>query len=511
MVTTSLILSACQDSGQSRVRVVKGGAGGGTLAPAALEKAKLTDKQASDVKDPLKLDPYIKLLAPIFSKMDAGSPIPWSAFFGLKRWIITAADAQVNGLPSVSISNSANYGGNYARQTMYDVFVDSAIYEKRNDNEKADIILNEYLTALYSFKNFSDEELCSFIKDVYKDAQGCAGDKLIPKRSALGSNNSNNNATEVLDTEVLDNANAAPESTASLLSQPQNSDPKNSADNNSSADNKNSSSENSDSSNTPAVSKVTKKNLEQGDYTKILTVKKYIFDQSTNIQHEALLKVLKDNGFDVRIFSFKLASKKVTGSSETTVIQSDVFENLLKQVKALDQTSQKCYFLQIGATADCQMAIEDSGADTAVPQLKIGFKLDKETVASESVHTLVPEISVRKYVSLDTKKEFYLVPLTSVALKDPSTGSAYRMNYLIAVKAVDGSEESWKVTGLLSMAGTVTKVLIEAVNQNACEGKLAEVKDKKTDAILVTDSKAYPDLIKRIGKIITVTPPCWTK
>lgn len=511
LVATSLILSACQDNGQSRVRVAKS-KGDGKKVEEAMKKAELSAVQKEHVKDPLTLEPYQQVLAPIFSKMDADALAPWSSLFKLKRWIIYANDIKKEADASISVSSTANFGY-FARQTMYDIFIDDGIYSKRTVNEKADIILNEFLTALYTYKNFSDEELCKLVKDEYKDAD-CLNQKKADAEVDLADTDTGIVAPETDDLESAD----AKEKSDKKKSESQKKDsdgdkPKSQLDSASTdpkAEKENEKATAARRNDLPKKNDTAKekdhKALERDDYLNIEKVKKHILETAT-LSHAALVTVLRENGFDLRIFSIKI--KQEPKSNNSLVLEKESIDSLFSQTKDLNESKHSCYFVRSGEHAECQVKLKVSENEDERTLLSINLKVgEKEKFLKEMVYKVSGVISTMQ-VNPVNKKDTYLVPLGGFALQDSKEGAAYRVNYFVATKAVVDSKETWSLDGILSLPGAVTKFDSgESGDGGTCKGKLAELKGHESDVILIADSDENVNLIKTVvGKIKTLR--CW--
>ncbi len=102
------------------------------------------------------------------------------------------------------------------------------------------------------------------------------------------------------------------------------------------------------------------------------------------------------------------------------------------------------------------------------------------------------------------------MPLTSVSMSERVVGASYRTNYLLAVKTVVNKIEIFKLAGVLSVPGVVTKVTQdESKGKVLCEGSLAALKDKSTDVVLIAKSDKYLGSLKEILKGLNPVPPCW--
>lgn len=503
VIAASLILSACQDNGQSRVRIAKGGGAG--ARGEAMERIKLSAEQEKFVKDPLTLEAYEKVLKPIFEKMNADASISWSSLFNLKRWIISPSDIKKEVPSPVSISSSATYG-EYARQTMYDVLVSAAAYDKQNENEKADILLNEFLTALYSFKNLSDDELCQLVKDRNSGIESCT----VKKNTGLeaGEADGNGDLEKILENQT--NGESSDNETDVMEFDETNNDDSKAAVRRHDPPKKDS---------PPADKKASaaKKPLAKEDYEKIEHVKKYIHDQGQNLAHGELISTMRENGFDMRVFSYK--TKKVSSGKEknSPSIQGDDAENLFAQVNSLHGSLQTCYSVRGGKKMNCQVSVErwekDSpGSDTSQGFLNISLKTEKETEKTAKLlsETIYQMPKIKTYKIPETNEKMALIPLNSLPLRNPEVDASYRMNYLMVSKVVNGSKENLKLEGFLSMPGTVTKVTYdENKNSMKCEGQLAEWTEKSGDVILLTAAEDNLELVKKIFLNVKVSPPCW--
>lgn len=502
LVVTSLILSACQDGGQNRVRIAKGGSTNGRIE----ERTQLTPEQTRHSKDPLSLEPYKKFLAPILSRMDAEAATPWSALFKLKRWIQNPADNKKDVPSPVSISMSREYG-EYARQTMYDVFIDDRIYEKQKENEQADTILNEFLTTLYTFKNFSDDELCSLVTSQYKDAEGCV--------------------VKIAEAEIVEPSHTAEEERvlSKKILTAEKPVEKRSAKNDSDKSDSESASDNvsgqvSTRKNEPPQKgapkpSVAKKALDREDYLNIDYVKKYILGKGLEIRHDALVSTMRENGFDVRVFTYRMIPK---AAKDPLKIEGETIEGLFAQAEALNQTTQNCFFIGSEVHSECQIKARRSPKGD--PENKTRFSLfqfalkigEKDPFLSETVYQ--PEtVKISKFQVQDTKEEIFLIPLVSVGVEKPTVGAAFRMNYMISAKTIADAKETWALEGIISVPGTITKIMPDEKEKGfKCEGhQIAEMKNEATDILFVAASDKYLGLIKEKVKAVSgpIEVSCW--
>lgn len=458
MVVTSLILSACQETSHQVTPRVASGNKGGVRTESMAERNKMTKDQQRYVVNPTDLAAYKTHLAAIFDSMSEDALTPWSALFKLKVWVVGPVDLKKDASSSVSITYSETSKQPMARQTQYQVWFDSRVMEKMNDKDKAEYLLGEFLTSLYTFKSLSNNELCGLVKEVYPGSEcalsvskGTEEEKMVQRAKAIK--------------KTL----------------------------------------------TPTAYR---KALTQEDYNNIRLVKSYILQQSGSLRHADLIVKMTENGFDERIFSLKL--KTASEVKDPSVLDSETIESLFAQAKALDKTQADCHYLQSATKGACDIAaqrtleeIPGSEVKQALLSLTVKESEAKESLLSETVYQ-VSKIKIAKYTDVATKEEFFLVPLTSVSMSERVVGASYRTNYLLAVKTVVNKSEIFKLAGVLSVPGVVTKVTQdESKGKVLCEGSLAALKDKSTDVVLIAKSDKYLGSLKEILKGLNPVPPCW--
>ncbi|MBV2168300.1 MAG: hypothetical protein KUL82_06295 [Bdellovibrio sp.] len=457
LVVTSLILSACQEtSHQVTPRVASGNKGVRTESMA--ERNKLSKDQQRYVINPTELASYKNHLAAIFDSMSEDALTPWSALFKLKVWVLGPVDLKKEASSSVAITYSEVSTQPMARQTQYQVWFDSRVFEKLNDKDKAESILEGFLTSLYTFKNLSNNELCDLVKEAHPGSEctlsiskGADDEKMVQKAKAVK--------------RTL----------------------------------------------TPTVYR---KALVQEDYNNIRRVKAYILQQGGNLRHADLIVKMTESGFDERVFSLKM--KTAGEAKDPSIMEGEAIESLFAQAKALDKTQAICHYLQSATQAGCEVAaqrtreeVPGSGIQQVLLSLTVKESEVKDVLLSEVVYQ-VPKIKVAKYSDLATKEEFFLVPLTGVSMNERVVGASYRMNYLLAVKAVVNKTEVIKLEGVLSVPGIVTKVTQdESKGKVLCEGAMATLKDKSTDVVVIAKSDKYLGSLKEIMKGLSPIPPCW--
>ncbi|WP_374075926.1 hypothetical protein [Bdellovibrio bacteriovorus] len=467
LVATSLILSACQEgSHQVTPRVAAAGKGGAKTESIA-GRTKLTKEQEGQLVDPTSLASYEQHLKPLFDKMSEEGPTSWATLFKLKRWVIGPMDLKQEESKSLSMTYAQSSAQALARQTQYEVWIDSRSMKDANDKEKADLLLNELLTGLYTLKNLSGEQLCVLVKEV-SPKTNCAAPKEVPKEEPAKVENTNPRTSGATPAK---NPNPNPRSSVAVA-------PKT----------------------TP---------LNQGDYANIRNVKNYISQVGANLSHEDLVKKMSESGFDVRIFELEIKADE--GLGDTGVVKGEALESLFVQAKELNKSKATCHLLQLGTQANCEISVQRTVEQVPEAEARhlLKYTLKEEgaesAFLSETVYQL-KEIAIGKYTDKETKEELRLVPLTGVALGNRVVGATFHMTYMVVIRTKD----SLKLEGFLAIPGEVSKVTHdEKKNKDLCEGKLPEAKDKNSDMVLIAKDSKYAESIKAALKGIQVVPPCW--
>lgn len=465
LVATSLILSACQEgSHQVTPRVAAAGKDGAN-AESIAGRTKLTKEQESQLVDPTSLTSYEQHLKPLFDKMSEEGPTSWSTLFKLKRWVIGPMDIKQEESKSLSMTYAQSSAQALARQTQYEVWIDSRSMKDATDKDKADLLLNELLTGLYTLKNLSDEQLCVLVKEV-SPKTNCTAPKEVPMEEPA--------KVESKDTRTSGTTPAK------------------------------------DPNPRPSLHAASKSaTLNQGDYANIRNVKNYISQVGANLRHEDLVKKMSESGFDVRIFELEIKADE--GMGDAGIVKGEALESLFVQAKELDKSKALCHLLQLGTQSSCEISVQRTVEQVPEAEarhlLKYSLKEEGAQAAflSETVYQL-KEIAIGKYTDKETKEELRLVPLTGVALGSRVVGAAFHMTYMVVIRTKD----SLKLEGFLAIPGEVSKVTHdEKKNKDLCEGKLPEAKDKNSDMILVSKDSKYAESIKAALKGIQVVPPCW--
>lgn len=168
MVITFLFLAACQEGGQSvSPRVAGAKAADETLA---LPRVELTDEQKLSIVNPLTLDSYKNNLEKIFSKLETDSQISWASLFNTRTWLVLPLNKAKNIKSVVSNSYSDTVIKEnviIALQSQHEVWIDKDNFEKMNDADKAKVLLGEYLKAIYTNKNLSNENICLMASEIF--------------------------------------------------------------------------------------------------------------------------------------------------------------------------------------------------------------------------------------------------------------------------------------------------------------------------------------------------------
>lgn len=201
MLAGSLILSACQEaSRQYSPRVAKQGAAASVNE--LLAQTKLSEEQQRQVTDPTGLPAYKEHLQRAFEAASLGtSTVSLAELFKVKKWILGPMDLKT--MESKAIAKSRRMEKNaplMVVQTLHEVWIDAREFAKLDSKAAAEVILNEYLTSLYSLKNFSPATLCKMVSDNAIKAK-CDANKVAKDDSGLSAVDEN-----ILETLVTEKA-----------------------------------------------------------------------------------------------------------------------------------------------------------------------------------------------------------------------------------------------------------------------------------------------------------------
>lgn len=461
VVATSLILSACKDNGQSTVRVA--GAGGNSKATESdvNGRQKLSPSQEGMKQSP---EQIVSILAGLFDT--SSKEFPLSTLVQLKTWVAGAMDVQkesVTGIISETYSKETRQL--QARQTQKLILINDPLLKRQmnvTDAEKTaqkEIYLKEFLISLYSLRNFSDDQLCTYVKSLFKEAQ-CASkvsdEQNIPDENVLAARTAGKNKNEIV-------PSSTPTTTAqTVVNQP----------------------------------------MTQADYNNVDKVETEILSKGSSLSSQDLLALMDKSNFDLRIFKFQI------NAEPSSDLISEQMQSLYNQLASLDKTSSICYSVGLGTKVDCDISMNafsydvPSNVENEVVTLK-GLNFSLREKDSKDIFIPVQQMVFSKKGHLiakkDGSKDLYLLRVGGASVIKNGEGSAYRVQYVVVTK---DSKNAVKAEALVSVAGVITKISEDA---KKCEGKLAEAKDKGSDMILLAKSDAYLSSIKKVMTSI----PCY--
>ena len=160
-VTSTLILSACQPTDQSvHIKYANGGKRGQSTEVSSRAKAPVTPELQKMITDVTSGDVYKKGLGLLLGELTKNSKIPFETFLKIKPWYV--GDLNLTQLPVKALSTYSTTDSKVltSRQSLYEVWVNLNIFNRLDDSQKAELMLQEYLTSLYLLKHISNLELC---------------------------------------------------------------------------------------------------------------------------------------------------------------------------------------------------------------------------------------------------------------------------------------------------------------------------------------------------------------
>ncbi|NUN07028.1 MAG: hypothetical protein HUU57_14870 [Bdellovibrio sp.] len=493
LVAGALILSACQESSrQYSPRIAKQGAQASVTE--LLEKTNLSDEQQRQVMDPMGLPAYKEHLQKVFEAASVGSSlVPLSELFKVKKWILGAIDLKALERKAISKSRRADKNAPLmVVQTLHEVWIDSREFSKLDSKVAAEIILNEYLTSLYSLKHFSLSSLCKVVADNGLKAK-CDANKVARDDSGLSTSEG----------DTLEALLAESHTTEKELSTRKE---KNRL--------KNIEKENIARAKADTHAKFAKMVMTKDDIAQVDAVGAFVREQGRKLSNESLLKKMSEHKFDMRIFKMTIPEGVNTSPAKedlANTVSGEALEALFTQAKALDQAKVSCALLTLDKSEECEVTVERfiEEAPEQEPRkfLKLSLKGKEEAQAflTETVYQLK---SIKfSYVKDDESgEELMALPLTGIGLKDRSEGAAFRLNFMV----VNKTAETYQLAGFLSVPGVVSKVSQDSTTgKSKCEGEAVEAKAAVTDAVLVAkEIKNVQAVKKALGKI-KLNPPCW--
>ncbi|MEN0057203.1 MAG: hypothetical protein AAGB31_00075 [Bdellovibrio sp.] len=522
LIATSLILASCQESSHTVTAKVAGGGGGGSKA--GLRQSKLTTEEQKYVMDPTTLEVYQDNLSKIFSDLSSGAPTSWDSFFKLKTWLLGPMNLseQVGALSKTYLSISSSP---VASQKALQVRIDSRSFDKLNADEKVDFLLNEFLISLYTLRGLTDSQLCEYLREISTQADckvtvtsegktkqnrnNRGGKKTKSSASLVGSASAAiSSGTSVEDVELTSTEGSSASAVAS-------DSEAGSADTSGVG-----STLSGDLSSQLSAAVSSMKELTSGDINNITRVKKYIQDNSRNLRHEDLVAKMKENGFDVRIFSIKFKVKdfaaivaEVKKSASEELSKIDI-ESLFSQVENLKEASVSCHAVSLDKESECDLSGERlSEVIREKQRALLHFELKEKESKKETLKETVfqPEkVGIAAYTDVATGEEFFLVPLTSIGVAKQEKDEKFWNSYMLVQVHMKNKVKQWELTGLLFIPGVITDVQKNAeTGKVVCEGRKPETSELATDVILVSKESQYLESVKKMLAAMKPTPPCW--
>ncbi|WP_413568956.1 hypothetical protein ACLWBD_15965 [Bdellovibrio sp. HCB117] len=462
MVSASLVLSACQETSRKASVRAAGKGTGAQVTESVAKKTEVAKKYSKNIKDPRNLTAYNSHLSELFKALEKSGQVPWSGLFSLKNWIFGGVD-----LKTISNFISEEYEVRHqqavVRQTQFEVFVDDKAFVTIASEEQAKLILRQYLTSLYSLRNLSGQELCTLAKQSLNNTECQALAQTPTPEQAAAARIEASKSKSKSDTTVAKTA--------------------------------------------PSVSR----KMERADENRVDRVLALITQKGVQLTEADLLKELTDAGFDMRLFSFKLGkASEVANPKKLTDAQA---EALFKAVMQLHGQESTCFSLRSDSNSKCLVNVERS--DVFKIPGHAGYRLIslavKEAEAESSLLTEVfYEMNGQDVVEVMNSKneKLQLLPLVSKGLEKPEVGTKYRLNYLVLKKVEAEGKTDFGLSGVLSIPGVLKKVTV-VDGKTACEGALAEGKEKAQDIILIASDDKLVSSLKEVTAKSQPTAPCW--
>lgn len=499
LVVGSLILSACQEaSRQYSPRVAKQGTENSINE--LMSKTKLTEEQQRQVTDPTGLPAYKEHLQKIFEAASAdGATVTLSELFKVKKWIIGAMDLKAIESKAITKSRGKEKNGPLmVVQTLHEVWIDSREFSKLDSKAAAEVLLNEYLTSLYSLKNFKAASLCKLITDNALKLT-CDVNKIEKDDSGMSL------AEDLLGTvsdKVDESIEAKKNEAANLATRVEKNRQKNIE------------KENIAKAKAEVLAKFTSMVMSKDDTDHVNAVVAFVKEQGIKLTGEALQKKMAEHKFDLRILKMMAqGAAKTTPSKEDLAnsVSGDMLEAVFAQAKALDKTKVTCALLALDKSEECEVTVERTIEEAPEQEprkyLKLSLKGKEEAQAflTETVYQL-KAIKFAQVKDEESGEELTVLPLTGVGLKDRTEGAAFRLNFML----VNKTAESYQFAGFLSVPGVVSKVSQDSTTgKTKCEGEAVEAKAAVTDTVLVAKEIKNIHAVKKALSKVKLNPPCW--
>lgn len=426
-----LFLSACQGTSRDvEGRIAKVG-GEGTGAQ-VLNRVK-NDKELQDnQKSSKQILPFIEAVVPAFSKLGADKGTSWENYLKVKNWYLgtESLSAKFNGLLSIT-----RYEGSddiLAHQSLYEVFINSVLFEKLTKEKQQNAILEEFLISLFTLKHLEDAQLCALVKEINASAvKECA-------KHADGSRA----VSEDLEAVAESKTNTPPRARNSAKT----------------ADKETTTTKN------PRDKMIQGKSVLGNDMKDIMAAAAYLKElDASNVDTQNVINTLKSLHFDVRIFDYKLGMTVAEGNKSSQTITVEERNLIVSQMKTAAEKDLNCSFHGSKAKSQiCGFSVEsltDEKAKGKMLSLKIeveGKKAAEDTILLSDKDGV---IQVGYYTDATTKVKYMLIPVATASLpKDQQKeNSLYRGYYIMATIGKAGLE----FAGVYSAPGIVTSTTVQ--------------------------------------------------
>lgn len=462
VASSLLILAACQGSSQdveSRIAKVGQKEGSGVLA-----KVKADNELQALKIDPTTLEIYKTSLKSIFYTLGEGSESSWEKLFKLKNWYMGPAKA-VAKIPAPISGTLDELGSDYViQQSEGDVFIDKELFEKLKDEKKTEGLLVEFLKSLYTIRSATDAELCQIMKETFEAT--------CPE------------SAKVLEGDTEELADGAKKA---------------------------------DSLKKTNFNQV----ISQQADAKIKAVAQLILKQGASVKAKEVLELMKTNGFNMKIFDYKLEleaneTQSVESSSgsddpdakpEKLEVSKELFHTLIPQIQAATTHPLKCLFSveDQKEAVPCSLSLSDkSGGNTQLAQFGVNLKFEDKQIESTSIFsTTAAAVSYKEYV---TSEEAYAVFFVyNSKLLDPTVDVQYRSTFLLAKRTLVNGVAGLELVAMISVPGTITKV---SEDKKSCEGKV-DMDGSLEKLAYIVHMRDGVSVEQSIFPLLPSMPPCW--
>jgi|GEM_PF-4843171 hypothetical protein len=278
-VVSALILSACQPTDQSAVmKYANGGRKSEVFEASARTRATVTPELKAMLTDITTGDTYTQGMGPILAALTKSSKFPFEVFIKMKPWYV--GNINLNQLPVKPLSSYSTTENKTltSSQSLYEVWINLNALNRLTEEQKAELLVLEYLTSIYLFKNISSSEICSMATKADKQIADCREEAASQDQEALEEWEATQGGLQAPPTESTGSTNAAGGNKRTMqqrIDALKRKTPK------------------------PYTGKIAF--LKKADYENIEAVKKYLATDKPTV--EGLKEVMLNHGFPTRIFT----------------------------------------------------------------------------------------------------------------------------------------------------------------------------------------------------------------